>query len=117
MFEDVKASNEGKPANYDWPRLTWVFVFQYPITELFSILILEISTATNDYCVSSLSPKYAHIWVQIISSIGIGLAVLSILRFYKNTKSRMRVHRGLAKLVCFKLIVFLRFIQQVSLIP
>lgn len=115
-FEAVKAAEEGKIQDFDWPRISWIFVFQYPLTELLSIVILEATEAAGRYCVQSLNPKYGHLWVQIISSIGVGAAVLAILRFYGHMKNRLKVRRSMSKLVCFKLIVFLRFVQSVSVL-
>ncbi|CAK4031505.1 Hypothetical predicted protein [Lecanosticta acicola] len=111
-FDAVKASDEGTKASFDWPRITWIFVFQYPIVEVLSIVILEATEAAGTYCVRSLNPKYGHLWEMIISSIGVGAAVLAILRFYGRMKNRMKVRRGLSKLVCFKLIVGIRFLQS-----
>lgn len=113
-FNAVKASDETSGQNFDWPRITWIFVFQYPIVEILSIIILEATEAAGVYCVQSLNPKFGHIWVQVISSIGVGAAVISILRFYGRMKNRMKVRRGLSKLLCFKLIVGIRFLQSVS---
>lgn len=113
-FDAVKAAEEGDAAGFDWPRITWIFVFQYPVLETVAIIIQEATQATGNLCVQSLEPKFGHLWVEIISSIGVGAAVMSILRFYGRMKNRIKIRRGLAKLVCFKLIVFLRFVQQVS---
>ncbi|KXT06497.1 hypothetical protein AC578_6076 [Pseudocercospora eumusae] len=111
-FEAVKAAQEGKAANFDFGRISWCFVFQYPVLELLSIIILEATQASGHYCVQSLSPKFGHLWVTIISNIGVGACVLAIIRFYGRIKNRIKVRRGLAKLVCFKLIVALRFLQS-----
>ena len=113
-FDAVKNAHEGERLDFDWPRITWIMVFQFPVTELVAVIIQEATEAAGAYCVQSLSPRFGHLWVTIISSLGVGLAVVSILRFYGRMKNRMKVRRGLAKLVCFKLIVFLRFIQTVS---
>jgi hypothetical protein len=51
---------------------------------------------------------------MIIHSVGIVVAVLAIFRFYGRMKTLMKARRGLAKLVCFKVIVGLRFIQTVG---
>lgn len=114
-FDAVKASDEGTQASFDWPRITWIFVFQYPIVEIVSIVILEATEAAGTYCDQSLSPRFGHLWVQIISSLGVGACVIAILRFYGRMKNRMKVRRGLSKLVCFKLIVGIRFLQSVRL--
>ena len=118
MFDAVKAQQEagtkGKGKG-DWPRNSWVAVFQYPIVEIVAIVILEATEAAGTYCASSLRPRYGHFWSMIIHSLGIAVAVLSIFRFYGHMKALMKARRGLAKLVCFKVIVGLRFIQTVSL--
>nr|XP_023907875.1 transmembrane protein 184A-like [Quercus suber] len=81
-LEAVKAAEEGTEVSFDWPRLTWIFVFQYPLTEMLSIIILEATQAAGRYCEQSLNPKFGHLWVTIISSVGVAGAVLSILRFH-----------------------------------
>ncbi|KAF2773747.1 hypothetical protein EJ03DRAFT_264666, partial [Teratosphaeria nubilosa] len=106
----VKAAEE-KETTFDWPRISWVFVFQYPIVELFAVVIQEITEATNRYCVNSLSPAYWHVWYEVIASISIGLCVLCIWQFRNHMKSHMKLKRGLSKLFCFKAIVFIRFAQ------
>ncbi|EME89792.1 seven transmembrane receptor protein, partial [Pseudocercospora fijiensis CIRAD86] len=132
-FEAVKAAQEGKAVNFDFGRISWCFgefslgvklplqndiadgshaVFQYPVLELLSLIILEATQASGHYCVQSLSPRFGHLWVTVISSVGVGACVLAILRFYGRMTTRIKVRRGLAKLVCFKLIVALRFFQS-----
>ncbi|KAK5108514.1 hypothetical protein LTR62_008254 [Meristemomyces frigidus] len=110
LFEAIQAAEEIK-STFDWPRISWIFVFQYPIVELVSVVIELSTTAGNHYCLNSLQPQFAHLWVEILCSIGIGFCVISIFQFRTAMKQRMKVRRGLAKLVCFKLIVFIRFTQ------
>lgn len=115
MFDAVKAQQEsGTKGKGNWPRNTWIAVFQYPIIEIVAIIILEATEAAGTYCASSLRPKYGHFWSMIIHSVGIVVAVLGIFRFYGRMKTLMKARRGLAKLVCFKIIVGLRFVQTVS---
>ncbi|KAK4541397.1 hypothetical protein LTR36_007998 [Oleoguttula mirabilis] len=111
MFEAVKDADEGTRLGFDWPQITWLFVFQYPVTELIATIILEVTEALDDFCSQSLSPQYGHLWQLLISSVGVGCAVGAILKYYGRMKAMMKVRRGLAKLVCFKLIVFVRFVQ------
>jgi hypothetical protein len=115
MFDTVKAQQEaGTKGTGNWPRNTWIAIFQYPIVEVIAIIILEATEAAGTYCASSLRPRYGHFWSMVIHSVGIVVAVLSIFRFYGRMKALMKARRGLAKLVCFKVIVGLRFIQTVS---
>ena len=114
LFLAVKEAEE-KASGFDWPRLTWIFVFQLPLTEILAVLILEVTEAANRYCLSSLSPAFGHFWVEIIKSVGLTFAVTALLRFYGRMKSLMKVRKGLAKFGLFKLIVFLHFVQAVCL--
>ena len=49
--------------------------------------------------------------MEIIESFSIGACVYTILQFRNRFKNLMKVRRGLAKLLCFKGIVFIRFVQ------
>ncbi|KAK3671803.1 hypothetical protein LTR78_008348 [Recurvomyces mirabilis] len=110
LFEAVRAAEE-KTSTFDWPRISWIFVFQYPICEIACVAIILSTEATDHYCVNSLYPWFAHLWVEILQSIGIGACVLSIFKFRNAMKQRMKVRRALSKLGCFKIIVFIRFMQ------
>jgi len=84
---------------------------EYPVFELAALTIQELTEAANRFCTNSLSPKYGHLWVEVLQSFSIFFCVLSILQFYVHTKTLMKARRGLAKIICFKIIVFLRFTQ------
>ncbi|KAK3111772.1 hypothetical protein LTR53_012637 [Teratosphaeriaceae sp. CCFEE 6253] len=109
-FAAVKAAVE-IGSNFDWPRISYIFVFQYPIVEILCVMIIEASEATGTYCTNSLDPWFGHLWVQILQSIGIGCCVVAILNFRGNMKQRMKVRRGLAKLGTFKIVVAICFMQ------
>lgn len=110
-FAAVKAQEE-KATGFAWPKISWIFVFQYPIVMTLCLIIEESTLVTGHYCENSLSPKFAHIWVQIFSSISIGACVLAILRFRGHMKGLMSTKRGLSKIVLFKAVVGVRFLQQ-----
>lgn len=122
LFEAVRAAQEtpakddGNGRRSNWPKTTWIAVFQYPIVELIAIIVLEATEATGTYCSSSLRPRYGHFWASVIHSVGLVVAVVSLVRFYSQMKTRMRARRGLAKLACFKAMVALRFLQTVSVL-
>lgn len=98
--------------SHDVPgAIGWLMVFQYPILELIALVVLEVTVAVGDYCPSSLKPEFGHLWVQIIRTVGVVLAVMTIFRYYTSHKSDMKARRGFAKLLCFKAIVFIHFIQ------
>ena len=49
--------------------------------------------------------------ITIIRTISVGLAITSILKFYKRFKSALKPRGALKQLICFKLIVALNFLQ------
>ncbi|TKA66260.1 hypothetical protein B0A55_08419 [Friedmanniomyces simplex] len=110
IFSAVRAAEE-TTISFDWVRVGYIFVFQYPIVETLCVIVIESTEAAGRYCTNSLDPWFGHFWVEIMQSIGIGACVFAIIRFRGNMKQRMKVRRGLAKLVCFKVIVFIRFMQ------
>lgn len=118
MFEAMEAATEvsTKSKSRNWPKTSWILVFQYPLTALLSVLVLEGTLATGKYCVNSLKPEFGHLWTMIINTVGLVLCVMTIFRLYKRMKFTMKARKGLAKLVCFKGIVFLRLIQTVSVL-
>ncbi|KAK4545048.1 hypothetical protein LTR36_003599 [Oleoguttula mirabilis] len=110
LFSAVKAAEETEKS-YDWPRIFWICVFQYPLVEICSVIIVEITQALGTYCVDSLKPQFAHLWVELLESAGISICVVAILAFRNNMKLRFKVRRSLAKIISFKIIVFIRFAQ------
>ncbi|KAK6432511.1 hypothetical protein LTR95_011319 [Oleoguttula sp. CCFEE 5521] len=92
--------------------MTWIMVFQSPITELMAVVILEATQVQGTYCVSSLRPRYGHLWYMFMSTLSVVLAIFAILKFYGRMKVVMKARPGLWKVLCFKGIVFLQFVQS-----
>ena len=116
MFQAMQKAAEKQIKNEQsgWPKLSWVFVFQYPVSETLAMLVLEGTTATGVYCPTSLKPKFGHLWFMIIKTVGLALCFITVLRFYQRTKSVCKARRGGFKLWGFKGIVLIRFVQTVS---
>lgn len=112
MFNAMQQAEESEtPSGKNWAKFSWIAVFQFPVTDILAIIILEATEASGTYCANSLSPKFGHLWSQIIRTVGVGAAVLAIFRFYGRMKKLMKARRGFSKLLCFKLIVGVRFLQ------
>lgn len=77
-------------------------------------ILTEITEATGGYCATSSKLYFAHIWVSIITALTTGLAVMSVLKFYKSLKPRVGERKPMAKLIAFKAIVGLTWLQNVS---
>ncbi|KAK1255080.1 hypothetical protein MKX08_009075 [Trichoderma sp. CBMAI-0020] len=108
-----KKSQAGKVGGLPWFRSRWIAVFQYPIIALLSAIATDISEAVGTYCQYKIEPYYTRLWITIISQTSLTIAVTSVLVFVKTLKSELAVHKPMLKLVAFKLIVFLSFVQSI----
>lgn len=112
----------GNPPGYDtipggcqtWFERSWFFVFIYVVVNVVMTAVEEISQATNDFCSTSWSPRFTHIWVTVINSGFLGVAVTAIFKFYGRMKREpdFACHRAGMKLISFKIIVLLNFVQK-----
>lgn len=68
---------------------------------------------------ATLDKELTHILsqVKLLTLISTTIAVIYILKFYRATKSALAHHKPLSKLIAFKLLVFLTFIQKVRPSP
>lgn len=117
MFQAMQtvAQREGNGQAGGWPKLSWVLVFQYPVSQTLAIAVLEGTTAAGTYCATSFKPKFGHLWFMVLSTLGLVLCFITVLKFYRMIKVILKARRGASKLFMFKGIVGLRFIQTVSL--
>ncbi|KAJ5899346.1 hypothetical protein N7495_004090 [Penicillium taxi] len=117
FFSSLQISERSKKSEttngLTWLRKTWYKVIQYPIIAFIIAIIECITQSRGVYCLGGHSVKFAHIWLNIIQLISVFLAISSILRFYKNTKSYMQEQKPLTKLLAFKLIVGLVFLEKI----
>ena len=88
-------------------------VFQFPVVNAISTLITEITEVEGTYCNGNFNPRFGYLWATVIQSVTLGVAIAAIWRFYKRMTKRLRARRGLAKLVGFKALVSLMWVQQV----
>ncbi|KAK5324743.1 hypothetical protein LTR93_004218 [Exophiala xenobiotica] len=97
----------------EWYRKKWFAVFQYPIVALLVSIVTDITQAASVYCLESSSIHFAHLWTEVAINISISVAVLSVVKFYTALKKDLKHHKPLAKLLAFKLIVGLTFLEGI----
>jgi hypothetical protein len=113
----------------------WVAIFGYCIVMVITTAAEEITQAVGVYCATSLNPRFAQIWVCgqlswgeshacqidtstqiiLIQNSAVTVAIVSVIQFYARLAPEMAQHKPLAKLISFKLIVGVNFIQSVRL--
>lgn len=126
---------------YEWQcwiseQRIWVIVFLYPLLTIILYIVQWITLANGKYCPNSNKPHFAHFWVSLVleafldclsslralanstpqvtlfTNVITSIAVFAVIGFYNRLKKPMASHKPLWKLVSFKLIVFLNFIQS-----
>ncbi|EXJ77158.1 hypothetical protein A1O3_10316 [Capronia epimyces CBS 606.96] len=93
--------------------LTWYSVLQYPVITWIAAVSQVVTQSLHVYCLDSTAAHFAHIWLQVITSLSTSVAVNAILQFYVNLKEYMTEHRPLLKLTAFKLIVGVVLVEKI----
>jgi hypothetical protein len=96
---------------------TALMVFQFPVVLLLIFILTEITEATGTYCASATKLYFASIWVSVITAVSTGAAVMSVLKFYKSMKAKVGERKPLTKLIGFKAIVGVTWLQNVRFTP
>ncbi|KAJ5885576.1 organic solute transporter Ostalpha-domain-containing protein [Penicillium tannophilum] len=95
-----------------WFNVIWIGVFQYCFLRVIMTVIAVAAEADGRYCEDSDSPYYAHIWVLVIESIAVSIAMYCLIQFYIQIKNDIAHHRPFLKILCIKLVIFLSFWQS-----
>ncbi|KAI2903019.1 hypothetical protein CBS63078_6059 [Aspergillus niger] len=93
--------------------LTWYSVLQYPIITWITAVTQVVTQSLHVYCLESNAPHFAHVWIEVITSLSTSVALNAIIQFYMNMKGYMTEHKPLLKLMAFKLIVGLIFLEKI----
>lgn len=91
----------------------WSILFLSLVVDIIIFITQEASQAAGTYCLTSMKPYFAHLWVLVIGHSAIIVGVIAVLKTYKLLKPipEFSSHRPLLKLASLKLIVFTNFIQ------
>jgi hypothetical protein len=97
-------------------KTRWIILFL--VVEIIITIAQAASQITGTYCLTSMTPYFAQVWVLVIGHGATVVGVIAILRFYGrlNSVPEFASHRALPKLISLKLIVFTNFIQT-SIFP
>ncbi|KAL4791935.1 organic solute transporter Ostalpha-domain-containing protein [Aspergillus venezuelensis] len=112
-YEPPQKPGKSGVTGIDWLGKQWLAIWQYPIVALVVAIATDITEALDVYCLESNNVHFAHIWLTVIGIVSVAIAVISILVFYKGLKSHLKAHNPLAKLLAFKLIVGLAFLEEI----
>ena len=94
-------------------------------------LVAVITQAVGRYCLESISPAFAHVWVSftpqkcwkpaclsfqvmVIEGACVSIAMYCLIQFYIQLRGDLAEHSPLLKVVAIKLVIFLSFWQTVG---
>ncbi|KAG8794056.1 hypothetical protein FRC17_008341, partial [Serendipita sp. 399] len=92
-----------------WAILQYCWV--RPLTT-FAAIILDMMDL---YCEVSWSPRFGSVWILIIVSISVSIAMYCLIQFYLSIAEEIKQHRPLLQLFSVKAIIFLMFWQSAFL--
>ncbi|OJJ43606.1 hypothetical protein ASPZODRAFT_73827 [Penicilliopsis zonata CBS 506.65] len=95
-----------------WFNVIWIGVFQYCFLRVAMTIIAVVAQYYQLYCEDSDDPAFAHVWVLIIESIAVTIAMYCLIQFYVQIKNDIARYRPFLKLLCIKLVIFLSFWQS-----
>jgi hypothetical protein len=110
---DKRGNPQGVGSLGWYQKLSFMVLQWIPVT-IISWVATMIALAAGTYCLTSNNIHFAHIWITIIRAFSTAMAIGGILRFYNHSKDVLKPRGALKQLICFKVIVFLNFLQTVS---
>ncbi|KAJ8696250.1 hypothetical protein PTI98_006132 [Pleurotus ostreatus] len=90
-------------------------VLQYCVLRPLTTLIAVVLDYMGLYCESSWSPGWGHIYIVIIVSISVTIAMYCLIQLYVPVAQELAPHKPLLKLFAVKAVVFLTFWQATFL--
>ena len=98
------------------PQAKYVALYFYFVATIVIHTVELITQAAGRYCQTSFSPAFAHIWVMVISNVVLPIGVIAIIQFYARMRlePHFKAHNPTAKLLSFKAVLLLNFLQDVS---
>ncbi|EED12989.1 DUF300 domain protein, putative [Talaromyces stipitatus ATCC 10500] len=94
-----------------WFNIIWTGIYQYCFIRVAMTIVAVATQAFGKYCEASLSPAFAHVWVLVIESVAVSIAMYCLIQFYVQVHGDMAQYKPFLKITAIKLVIFLSFWQ------
>ncbi|KAH8680994.1 organic solute transporter Ostalpha-domain-containing protein [Xylariales sp. PMI_506] len=95
-----------------WFNIIWIGIYHYCFIRVTMTITAVVTQYFDKYCESSNSPVFAHIWVLVIESVAVTIAMYCVVQFYIQLKEALSDHKPFLKVLSIKLVIFLSFWQS-----
>lgn len=98
-----------------WFNIIWIGIYHYCFVRVAMTLTSVWTQYFGRYCESSNSPIFAHIWVLVVNSVAVSIAMGCIVQFYYQLRKPLAEYSPFLKVLAVKLVVFLAFWQNTAI--
>ncbi|KAI8827170.1 organic solute transporter Ostalpha-domain-containing protein [Fimicolochytrium jonesii] len=130
---DIQAQAEvlaSKPTmNFVFPLQRWTYrpsrphflhyckigTLQYVVLRPVTTVLAVVTQLTGKFCEDSMSPRFAHLWIIIVNSISVTVAMFALVQIYTTIKSELKGYHPVLKFVSIKFVIFFSFWQSVTI--
>ncbi|PWN40219.1 DUF300-domain-containing protein, partial [Ceraceosorus guamensis] len=104
-----------RPSGLHFLWLMKISILQYAIVRPVCTLAAVALEYFGYYCLASWSPKFGHIYISLIISISVTVAMYCVVQFYLPVQKELKPYSPVLKFLSVKTIVFLVFWQSTFL--
>ncbi|KAM7199926.1 Organic solute transporter Ostalpha domain containing protein [Naviculisporaceae sp. PSN 640] len=100
-----------------WFNIIWIGIYHYCFVRVAMTIAAVVTQYFHRYCESSNSPVFSHIWIVIVQSVAVTIAMYCLIQFYvqlRNTE-QLKPNRPFLKVLAIKLVIFLSFWQSIAI--
>ncbi|OAA57037.1 DUF300 domain containing protein [Niveomyces insectorum RCEF 264] len=98
-----------------WFNIIWIGIYHYCFIRVAMTITAVVTQYFDRYCESSNSPVFSHIWIIVIESIAVTIAMYCVIQFYIQMRVRLAEHSPFLKVLAIKLVIFLSFWQSAAI--
>lgn len=100
-----------------WFNIIWIGIYHYCFIRVAMTIAAVVTQYFHRYCESSNSPVFSHIWIVIVQSVAVTIAMYCLIQFYvqlRNTE-QLKPNQPFLKVLAIKLVIFLSFWQSIAI--